>query len=318
MTKARFHIVLFLIFLGILWLPLIQKTFTLKFEKPLMGDFKTTELVPFSRASWFNESFQNSIISWSNESFGLRSDFVRLHNQFFFWVYGKAFANGVVVGKDQYLYEKKYIDSYLGNDFKGEDALQKEIDKLKFIADTLKKINIDLIVVISPGKGCFYPEYIPNYLLKEKGPTNYGYYVQQFKEKGIQFIDFNDYFIQQKEKSKYPLYPKTGVHWSTYGMSLAADSLIKYMEYVSGMEMPNIIRDTIDVSDIPKGYDQDIEDGINLLFTINKPKYAYPNVRFVSKMIHKKPSVITIGDSFWWGIYYSGIPENVFASHEFL
>ncbi len=35
---------------------------------------------------------------------------------------------------------------------------------------------------------------------------------------GINHIDFNSYFVQNKGKSKYPLYPQYGIHWSYCGM----------------------------------------------------------------------------------------------------
>ena len=39
-----------------------------------------------------------------------------------------------------------------------------------------------------------------------------------------------DNFLNEKESLPYPLYSKNGTHWSYYGMCLAADTLIRFIE----------------------------------------------------------------------------------------
>ena len=94
--------------------------------------------------------------------FGFRSTFIRLHNQLKYWIYNEFSANGVVIGKDRYMYEESYIKTYYGLDFKGNDTLLVMAEKLKRLQNILHKQNKLLLVVLAPGKGYFYPEYIPN------------------------------------------------------------------------------------------------------------------------------------------------------------
>ena len=101
---------------------------------------------------------------------------------------------------------------------------------MKFISDTLQKLNKQLLFVFAPGKASFYPEYIPDKYLTQKGITNYQIFLEGIKQRGINHIDFKKWFSDNKYKSKYPLYPQHGVHWSTYGTALVTDSLIKKIE----------------------------------------------------------------------------------------
>jgi len=305
----------FLLVLG-LWIPSIQQITLFKYEKPLMGDISEPKTHKLSKASWLNENFQEGILNYVNQKFGFRTYMVRLHNQLHFWLFNKAFAKGVIVGKNNYLFEEKYIDSYFGNDYREEEDMDKMISRITTISNELSKLKIHLILLIAPGKGYFYSEYIPNKYIKERSKTNYEYITNKLNTTNIHFIDFNKFFIEEKTNSLYNLYPKTGVHWSTYGMIKSADSLLNYMEKISKINMPKMVIDFVEISTKTRYYDQDIEDGMNLLFSINKPSLAYPHYRFTNND-NRKPSVLTIGDSFWWGIYYSGIPEKVFGSHEF-
>lgn len=318
MNSTRLTAVIFTLFMAVLWFPAIQKIFTLKWEKPLMGDIPALKEVRFSWDNWTSEEYQKYTVEKINQSFGFRPYFVRLHNQLCFSLFNKANARDIIVGKKNYLFEKKYIDSFLGKDFIGENKIAEQVNKLKIVADSLLKRNIKLFVMISPGKGFFFPEYIPEKLLKQKKITNYEVYLMKFKESGINCVDFNKYFLEQKKTSRYPMFPKTGVHWSSYGVSLVTDSLIKYIESTLQCDLPGIVTDTVEIPRIPRNYDMDIEDAMNLLFSIKKPRYGYPVYHFEEKPDAQKPSVLTIGDSFWWGIYYSQMSEKVLSAHEFL
>ena len=66
----------------------------------------------------------------------------------------------VVIGKENYLYEKGYIDAFFGVDFIGHDSIAISAYKLKMIQDTLAKLNKTLLIILAPGKGDFFPEYI--------------------------------------------------------------------------------------------------------------------------------------------------------------
>jgi hypothetical protein len=205
---------LFCIILGLMLIPIIQSKFEFVKLTSLKGAITQPEKKYINAKDWFSGDFQLLEEKYLNETFGFRNLFIRINNQIAFSLFNKAKANGVIIGKHNYLYEENYIKAYYGTDFIGIDSISHRIERLKFIQDTLSKLNKTIIIVFAAGKGSFYPENFPKEYLKEKGKTNYEYHVKLAKEYGLNYIDFNSYFIENKNKSKYPLYPQYGIHWS--------------------------------------------------------------------------------------------------------
>ncbi len=303
-----------MLLLAILVFPEIQKKFDLFRISSLKGAITKTPDSSFTVQGWFSCNYQNQKEKYLNEAFGFRNLFVRMNNEQVFYLFNQALAKGVIIGKENYLYEENYIKAYYGLDFIGKDSISSRMQKLKYIQDTLVKLHKTLILVFAPSKGTFYPEYFPDKYKTTRGPTNYEYYVEDAKKLGINHIDFNKYFIENKYKSKYPLYSKYGIHWSFYGECLAADSLIKYIEEKRKIIMPHIFWNDIDM-DFPRERDADIEDGMNLMFTLKSNKLAYPRIQFQSDSGKTKPSSIIIADSYYWGMFNFGISRVFSDSH---
>jgi len=297
-----------------LFSPLIQSGCLLFKIAPLNGAISKPEDVPFSLEKWFTGEYQTKKETYLNETFGFRELFIRINNQIAFSLFNKAKANGVIIGKKNYLYEENYIKAYYGLDYLGYDSIEQKMKKLSFISDTLAKLHKNIIIVFAAGKGSFYPEYFPDNRKTVKGITNIKTHIEFAKKYGIRYIDFNSYFIANKYKSKYPLYPQYGIHWSHYGMCIAADSIIKYIEKTRNIHMPHIYWNKVNI-DNPKETDYDIADGMNLKFKLKSFKMAYPQVQIESDSGKTKPSVIVISDSFYWGMFNFGIGNTFKNSH---
>jgi hypothetical protein len=131
---------------------------------------------------------------------------------------------------------------------------------------------------------------------------------------GINHIDFNSYFVLNKDQSKYPLYPQYGIHWSYYGMYLAADSMIRYMEHSRGIDMPDLTWNETELAQ-PKEEDYDIADGMNILWRLKSFEMAYAPIRIKSGPEFTLPSVVVIADSYYWGMFSAGISNAFKESH---
>ena len=214
---------------AILFLPMIQNTITLRKSFPLKGDVILPANVEFSEDAWFLGDFQQKKEEYLNSMFGFRSLFVKAHNQIAYSFFDKVNAQGVVIGKENYLYEESYLNAYTGKDFLGEDSIAHTINRLKFISDTLNKLGKQLIVVFAAGKASFYPEFIPNIYLDSSSnleKTNYHAFVNLSNKYKLNYIDFNEYLIKNKSTSPHKLYAKSGIHWSQYASVRCADSAI--------------------------------------------------------------------------------------------
>ena len=310
--KARRFLFISLLFLLIV--PGIQNVFPFIELAPLKGAISQPEKKSFTIKEWFSGDYQMVEEKYINETFGFRSLFVRIDNQIAFSLFKRAKANGVIIGKNNYLFEENYIKAYNGTDFIGTDSISLRMQKLKFIGDTLAKLNKNIIIVFAAGKGSYYPEYFPEKLKMKPGKTNYEYYTKSAKDLGIYYIDFNKYFVDNKHKSKYPLYPQYGIHWSNYGMCIAADSIIRYIEKIRNIDLPNLYWTKVDLAEA-KESDYDIADGLNIKFKLRSFKMGYPRIQFESESGKTKPSVLVISDSYYWGMYGFGITKAFSNSH---
>ncbi|MBM3185680.1 MAG: hypothetical protein FJZ67_05210, partial [Bacteroidetes bacterium] len=209
-----------------LCLPFIQFLTQFANEKALKGAIVEPIKPELNRDSLQNCAFQEKFEKYYNEKFGFRPSFIRLNNQLKYWMFNKVQANGVVIGKNGFLYEYNYIKSYYGLDYIGLDSIEKNVERLRYIQFKLKEMNKTLVIVIAPGKGSYFPEYFPDSCKRKKGPTNYKDYVETMKKNQVNFVDIKSWFLKMKSKTKYPLFPQSGIHWSKYGEILAMDSLV--------------------------------------------------------------------------------------------
>jgi len=318
-VKIKFDI-RHILLLGLMTMPVIafvQSKWIFFKKMELKGDVTIANAIPFSLPQWFSGDYQTSMEKHLNDTYGFRNLSVRLNNQLEYSLFKKINAEDVVMGKNNYLFVHNYIRAYYGLDFIGEDKIRERSERIKFIQDTLAKLNKTLIIVFAPGKASFFPEYIPDSCRRPIGETNNNFYVKEANSLGINYIDFKRYFIENKYKSKYPLYPQYGVHWSYYGTCLATDSLIKYIEYKRHINMPHIYWNQIDVKNNLAFYDYDVADGMNLLFRFKCNNMAYPRVQFQPAAGKTKPSVLVVGDSHYFGMTSLGISHAFSNSSAF-
>jgi hypothetical protein len=301
-----------------LFLPMIQQKMKLVKLKPLDGSYSTIEKPLFTLNDWLEGKFQTNQQDYLDQEAGFRSFLVRTYNQIYYSLFDQARANNVTIGKDNYLYDKSYINAYLGRDFIGQQRITDKIAKLQRISDTLRAQDIDIIVVFAPGKGSFYPEFIPDkYEPNRITTTNHYAYAKELKKSSIHFLDLNQWFRSKKNKSDYPLFPKTGIHWSLYGESLAMDTLTNYVQTIRKIQLPKMVIDRIEAPDTIRDRDDDIERGMNLLFDIQDLKMGYPSLSFQESNTDTHLKVITVADSYYWGVFGRGISGRIFKDEQF-
>ena len=303
-------------------LPMLQHKFKWIDEKPLNGAVESMERPEFSMNNWFEGTYQDKRTTYLNQHVGFRNGMVRTYNQWHFSLFHQPRANGVVIGKDNYLYEENYIRAYYGEDFRGNEEIEQQLRKLEKVNDTLQKLGKHLVVLLAPGKASFYPEYIPrkstlNLPMGVKGRTNLEAYAAALESHSIPNLNLNRWFIANKYKSKYPLYPKTGIHWSKYGEIVMADTVVRFMNRLKGIELPQIVVDSVKETKNMWDTDDDIEKGMNLLFNIPDNKMAYPYFHVVQQEKKKYAKVLTIADSYFWGPFNWGMSRDVFNGGQF-
>ena len=317
MTKIKK--ILFAFVLILLILPSLQNRFNIFKVKPLEGDFELIEKPEYSKAGWNGGELQRQYNNWLEENIGFRSFFVRINNQIDYSFYRIVHAEGVIVGKKDVLYEYDYIRAWLGDDFIGKRTLDKKMRRLKYMQEYLKKEkNIHLLFILEPSKARFEPEFIPDsYDPEHRTISNYEYMVKLANKYNICYLDLNHYFLQMKDTASYLLYPQYGVHWSIYGMSLAVDTLISFMEHQTNLDLPDIYIDSIEVSKKFRDTDYDAGKPLNLLWTLPHEAMAYPVFRFEENPEKERPNVLAVADSYYWNIFNTRLPHHLFNNEAF-
>lgn len=284
---------------------------------PLRGHIVLAEKPVFTWERWFNSEYQTEYNNYLEDHLGLRNVYVRIYNQLDFSLFNIGHASGVIIGKDHYLYERKYIDAYAGKDFLGDEFIEDKCEKISYIQDAVSDIGIELLIVFPPGKASFFPEYIPEQYLEEGiSITNREAYVNSFKEKGIRHIDFSTYFNDIRDTS-YPLYHKCGIHWNQYGTYIALDSIINFVEAAKGIDMVDMSIEGIELSRRPRLTDYDVGDALNLIFRIPDKPMPYPYGYTYDTIGKKQLNLMVIADSYYWNIFRLPGIEDLWGKHHF-
>ncbi len=315
----KYSLVLFIAL--VLFIPLTQMKLELFGTQTLEGGITVAEKPEFKKEAYWDLSWQENMNKYINDNFGFRTWCVRLINQIRYSFFNHTKAPGVVVGKNGELFIESYIDDYIGKNYIGRSKIEENVAKIKLLQDSLSARGKDLIVVFAPGKASYYPELIPNtYMEKKKDSTNYNVYAQTFADKQVNFIDMNKWFYSQKEKFPYKVYPKYGTHWNHYGMTIALDSLIRYIEHKRNINIPDLSYPIVNYNTGLKGNDYDIGILMNLLKPIKKDLNPYPVYKITNEkenVTYTRPDMVVVGDSYWWCLVGDDLPKKFFKEDEY-
>ncbi|MBK7965043.1 MAG: hypothetical protein IPK10_06975 [Bacteroidetes bacterium] len=274
---------------------------------PLVGNYDKSAKPYLTTKSWMKGIYQASIEKYFSDHIPSRDFIIRFYNSFRFTFMNHVIAEGVTVGKSDVLYQQMYIDAFLGRDLVKSEEIEKNVQQLRMVQDSLKANNKLLVFIIAPGKASVYPEYLPDSVKwQQASQNNYSAYTLALQKAGCEVVDFRKWLLQIKPTLQYPVYPKNGTHWSGHLLPLLMDSLKKYIEFNSTFTLPSFtfIPGAETTKDL-KYTDNDIGEKLNLLCEPDQWKLSYPIVSF-SKPIAKKPNLLSIGDSYnqsFWGFY---------------
>ncbi|MBI4930816.1 MAG: hypothetical protein HY841_08650 [Bacteroidetes bacterium] len=314
-------------FLWVIVLLGLSATFILQMQKPneendkekKKNEEKKKEKVKLSMASWFNLSYQRETEEDMKSNSPIGKQLIPFKNQLDYDLFDKINVKDFVVGKEGYIFSIPWIEGYLGRNFIGEKKIEDLLQKAKAVQDTLKKKNIDLVLIYAPGKGTYCKDFLPEKFLKyPKSTTNYEVFVSKSKELGLNYIDLQEYFLKLKPTAKYPLFAQFAHHWTSYGECLAIDSVIKYIEKIRNSYVAHLTIKEVLLEDKPKYRDADIIGKAKLMSAPTpSTKYAFPKVAFQTRTDSKPVKVLGIGDSYYRGFLYLGAMRYAFDNGEY-
>lgn len=280
---------------------IVQDRFDLFKGGELKGAYTPAEKPVFSEKHWFDESYQRGQDAYLRDHFPFRGDAVRLHNQLDFSLFRKSNVSTSIVGKDEYIIGDRYIDSYLGLAFEGKRSIFDKVARLQKFQQLLSSRGKHFVLLLAPSKAYYYPDKIPEDYGEQQDSTNYTWLKEALQAYPINVIDYNGWFMDMKDTVSYPLMPKSGTHWTSYGVGYAVDSLIGYLEGSMGQDLPEFGWDRLHVTREANADDRDIESNLNLIRTYSDVELAYPHFT-VDNEGKYRPKALIVGDSFYWGM----------------
>lgn len=294
--------ILFTVILLLSLLLLIQYE-TARIDEPLLKGYYSSRERPtlryFTWERWFSGNFQEVTAQKFNDNVPFRPLFIRVANQYDYSLFAISHADGFLRGKNGWLFEEDYIHEYTGRFFAGEKVIDRKLGLLKGVFDSLASHGIPLVFIHESGKAGIYPEYIPDRFRPEvRSRTNYQYFMKRSAEIGLPVLDLHPVLVAMKDTSRFPVFPKYGMHWSHYATHYIADTLSGYLERITGAPMPRFHARQTRIYMQSEGKDYDIGELLNLLFPLPETPNGYPEVPF-EDMEDGKMEALVVGDSYY-------------------
>lgn len=276
---------------------------------PLAG---VEESSPLPRPSWASlkmGSWQGDAERWFAANIGFRGFFVRTDNQLGYWLFREIspkMGTGIVVGRGDVLFERAYVDVYLKRPTLPDPEVADLVGRLKTLRDRLRDRNVHLLLVISPSKVALCPENLPPRYYRpgvDPSPPVYRHVLPLLQRQGINLVDAPAILESEKRSGTYPVFPRGGTHWSSYGAAVVCDRVGREMEELLGKKLPRVRLTNIRYSPIPEDTDKDLLDLANLwLPQLLYEELPYPRTLRPRDLMRLRdryqPRVLVVGSSF--------------------
>jgi len=296
--------------LAAVFVAILLQSFTQCIEmKPLKGfDKEESAPVALTFKTYYDGSFQDYMTEHAKRNTGFREFFIRSYNQIAYSCFGKITNDNIVEGRNHELYLKMYLNDITGKTLKQhyddvEDvkaAARDNVEETLRLIDTLHAHHTDFLFVFAPTKPATYPEMMPRRYQEQIADFSLEeYYIKLFKENNIPHIDFYHYFQTLKESFPYPLYPRTGTHWSEAVIPYVADSILKKLEEVTDYKLPSVRYLDDNLTTDYSVQDGELEASMNLLFPLNKPALPRPVFELTDTVGTDKPNLLVVADSYF-------------------
>lgn len=314
--------ILCLITMALMLLVLAQGSWHFIPVKELRGATYSVERTKPTIGTILDGSWQAQMEEYYKTNFGFRELSIRLYNQYVWSCFHHSNNKGVVPGRDGYLYERYFVEDYYEsrmykyteNPQELRDKFDLEARRLAKLQAILREYGTYIFVSIQPGKDMLYPEHLPpqDTMTRVPGPRAYTEYVQLFDKYGVEYIDILSWFQHIKDSVPYDLMTPLGTHWSNIAATYAFDSIMQYMQHQLGGPAIRPVHLGEPYVDEVREPDNDLGLLLNLLFTPQQKLDHYVDVCLGPSGNTSKPSLIVLGDSFFWNISYNYPLDSLF------
>jgi alginate O-acetyltransferase complex protein AlgJ len=205
-------------FLYMIYAPLIMTDFSTQTvwsstEKRRLAERPALDLKPGTLTT-----FPSRFEAYFNDHFGYRNLFIRRYNRIMKKYFAKSPVPNVLIGKNNWLFftDSNLIEDFVGVDLFTEEELETWRLNLEHKRNWLAKHGIRYLFVVAPNKQTIYPEYLPDYLQKERGQSRLQQLVAYLKtHSDVSILDLSDVLAEAKKRHR--IYHMTDTHWNDRG-----------------------------------------------------------------------------------------------------
>ena len=312
-------------------LPVVQKVKPFVKVQPLKGVYVHTEKPQFSFSSFVKGEWQKNADRYIKEHFGFHEHFIRLYNQCLWAIWHRpADPSPVLVGKNDYLFEPSFVNEYYTgcfNEFYPDSIplcerpqiFRRRMSRLAKLQAILEEQGTHLFLALLPGKERIYPQYLPNPRPRTGNhssgtqPRAYDYYRNSRYD--FRRIDLCHCFDSLNGHTPYLLFTKTGTHWSNIASTYAFDSVMRYMQTFGPPIHPVTLGTPYYAS--TREPDNDLYHLLNIITPVPADSNLYVDVTLTGTPPGRNPSLVVIGDSFFWNILYNFPIQELFSDFRY-
>ena len=311
--------------------PVVQKVKPFVKVQPLKGVYVHTEKPQLTFSSFVKGEWQKKADRYVKEHFGFHEHFIRLYNQCLWAVWHRpADPSPVLVGKDDYLFEPSFVNEYYTgcfNEFYPDSIplcerpqiFRRRMSRLAKLQAILEEQGTHLFLALLPGKERIYPQYLPNPRPRTGNHTSgtqpRAYDLYRNSRYDFRRIDLCHCFDSLNGHTPYLLFTKTGTHWSNIASTYAFDSVMRYMQTFGPPIHPVTLGTPYYAP--TREPDNDLYHLLNIMTPVPADSNLYVDVTLTGTAPGRNPSLVVIGDSFFWNILYNFPIQELFSDFRY-
>ncbi len=230
-------------FAALLATPLAQNIFGFAPVRGLGGTVAADpEPAPRTLAAWHAGAIQDELEARAVKALGLRDWMVRLDNQLKYWLFGST-KQPVVRGPGDWLVECGYLTARTHATVPVADQIMVAVYGLLLSQQVLAENGITQILLISPSKVETMPEHLPfphRQVHEAAHPCDIDVLRGALRLVALNQLDAQALFSEWHAKEPdYPLFPRSGTHWSHFAAARVVVSLLDAVERCASLDVPS-------------------------------------------------------------------------------
>lgn len=166
----------------------------------------------------FNMDFFAELSDWFSDCFAFRQELVTADAMIKGKIFHVSNNEKVITGKDGWLYFSETKDDYLGRNTLSRRGIHNCAKVLELLQEEAGKQGCKFLFVPVPNKNSLYPEYMPEWYVKENTDNNYSLLKEEMEKHQIAFVDLKQIFLEEDTV----MYHKLDTHWNNQGAAFAS------------------------------------------------------------------------------------------------